>query len=129
VRGFFTNDTHIDWTSKEIKYGQAISKLTGGAHFIVNTAQNGQGPKLNPHPKTQGIEDLCNPPGRGLGPKPTTSTGYADVDAFLWTHVPGNSSGTCNGGPASGVFWPARAIQLAANANQRLGPGDPSRPY
>jgi endoglucanase len=129
VRGFFTNDTHIDWTINEVKYGEAISRLTHGAHFVINTAQNGNGPKLNPHPASQGIEDLCNPPGRGLGPRPTTSTGFPGVDAFLWTHVPGNSSGRCNGGPASGTFWPARAIELAANANERLGPDDPSRPY
>ncbi len=76
--------------------------MTHGAHFVVNTAQNGQGPLLNKHPPQQGVEDLCNPPGRGLGPRPTTSTGFPHVDAFLWTHVPGNSSGSCNGGPPSG---------------------------
>jgi hypothetical protein len=129
VRGFFTNDTHINWTINEIRYGDAVSRLTGGAHFIVNTAQNGNGPKLNPHPTTQGVEDLCNPPGRALGPRPTTSTGYPMVDAFLWTHVPGNSSGSCHGGPGGGTFWPARAIALGANANGRLGPGSPSQPY
>jgi len=129
IRGFFTNDTHLNWTSKEMKYGDAISKLTHGAHFIINTAQNGHGPKLNPHPTTQGIEDNCNPPGRGLGPQPTTMTGDPNVDAFLWTHIPGNSAGSCNGGPPSGLFWPARAIQLAADANGQLGPGYPSKPY
>lgn len=129
VRGFFTNDTHNNWTINEIRYGEAISRLTHGAHFIVDTAQNGNGPKLNPHPATQGVEDLCNPPGRGLGPRDTTTTGYPDVDAFLWTHTPANSSGHCNGGPASGTFWPAWAISLAANANARLGPNFPSQPY
>ena len=89
IRGFFTNDTHLQWTSHEIKYGETISHLTHGAHFIVNTSENGQGPKLNPHPMTQGVEDNCNPPGRGLGPRHTTNTGDANVDAFLWTHVPG----------------------------------------
>jgi hypothetical protein len=129
IRGFFTNDTHINWTINEIKYGNAISRMTHGTHFIVNTAENGNGPLLNPHPTTQGVENLCNPPGRGLGPAPTTTTGYPKVDAFLWTFPPGNSSGPCNGGPASGAWWPARAIQLAAAANNRLGPGFPSRPY
>ena len=51
------------------------------------------------------------------------------IDVFLWTHVPGNSSGSCNGGPASGAFWPARAISLAESANGRIGPGFPSQPY
>ncbi len=129
VAGFFTNDTHDNWTSREIAYGEAVSKLSGGAHFIVDTAESGRGPLLNAHPSTQGVEDLCNPPKRGLGPKPTTSTGFANVDAFLWTHVPGNSDGSCNGGPASGDFWAARAIAEAELANGQLGPGDRSQPY
>jgi endoglucanase len=128
IRRFFTNDTHINWTMKEIKWAERVSTLTHGAHFIVNTAQNGHGPLLNPHPVTQGNEDLCNPPGRGLGPLPTTAPGFPFADGFLWTHVPGNSSG-CGGGPPAGTFWMARAIRLAANANGKLGPGYPSSPY
>jgi endoglucanase len=129
IRGFWTNDTHLNWTINEIKWGDKISRLTGGAQFVINTAQNGNGPKKNPHPVTQGNEDLCNPPGRALGPRPTTDTGFAHVDAFLWSSPPGNSSGPCNGGTASGTFWAARAIELAAHANGRLGPNYPSEPY
>jgi hypothetical protein len=128
IRGFFTNDTHENWTSKEVRWATAISKRTHGAHFIVNTSDNGQGPLLNHHPTTEGVEDLCNPPGRGIGPRDTTHTGFTYADAFMWTHPPGNSSG-CGGGPPGGVFWPARAVSLAAHANQQLGPGFPSRPY
>ena len=128
IRGFYTNDTHLNWTIKEVAWAEQISKLTHGAHFIVNTAQNGNGPKLNAYPASEGVENLCNPPGRALGPKPTTNTGFADVDAFMWTHVPGNSSG-CGAGPPASVFWVKRAIGLAARANQRLGPGYRSRPY
>jgi endoglucanase len=129
IRGFFTNDTHENWTIDEVRWAQRISRLTGGAHFIVNTADNGQGPLRNAHPARFGTNDLCNAPGRGLGPLGTTATGFAHADAFVWTHPPGNSSGRCNGGPSGGVFWPARAIALAERANQRLGPGWPSRPY
>ena len=128
IQGFFTNDTHNQWTINEIRWATKVAKRTHGAHFIVNTANNGHGPKLNPHPTTQGVEDLCNPPGRGLGPKFNTATGFPYADAFMWTHPPGNSSG-CGGGPPGGVFWPAYAIGLAQRANQQLGPGFPSRPY
>jgi endoglucanase len=128
IRGFWTNDTHLNWTIDEIHWGEAISRKTHGAHFVVNTAQNGNGPLKNPHPGTQGVEDLCNPPGRALGPRPTTSTGFKLVDAFVWSTVPGNSAG-CGGGPPGGVFWPARAESLAAHANGRLGPHPPSKPY
>jgi endoglucanase len=129
IQGFWTNDTHLNWTIDEITRDQQISKLTGGAHFVINTSDNGNGPKRNPHPSTQGTEDECNPPGRALGPQPTTDTGIAGADAFLWSHVPGISSGTCRGGPPGGTFWPAKALGLAARANARLGPRSPSQPY
>jgi endoglucanase len=129
IRGFFTNDTHLNWTTSEAAWAERISRSTHGAHYIVNTAQNGNGPKYNPHPTWQGNTDLCNPPGRALGPPDTTNTNFPHADAYLWTHVPGNSSGHCNGGPDSGSFWPQRAIQLAADANARLGPSYPSDPY
>lgn len=128
IRGFFTNDTHENWTINEVRWATAIAKRTGGAHFIVNTSDNGQGPLIERNRVKYGNADLCNPPGRGLGPVDTTATGFPYADAFMWTHPPGNSSG-CGGGPPGGVFWPARAIDLAARANQQLGPGFPSRPY
>jgi endoglucanase len=128
IRGFYTNDTHLNWTIDEVRWAQKISAMTHGAHFIVNTADNGKGPLRNPHPKTQGTENLCNPPGRGLGPLGTTDTGFPLADAFMWMHPPGNSSG-CGPGPAGGVFWLPKAIGLAERANQQLGPGFASRPY
>lgn len=127
IRGFFTNDTHNQWTSHEVSWATKIAHRTG-AHFIVNTSDNGQGPKLNPDPQTQGVEDLCNAPGRGLGIEDTTDTGSADADGFLWTHSPGMSAGTCGGGPASG-FWVTKAEGEAARANAQLGPGFPSAPF
>jgi endoglucanase len=128
IRGFFTNDTHNQWTANEVRWATKISHRTHGAHFIVNTSDNGHGPKLNPHPGRQGVEDLCNPPGRGLGIEDTTDTGYDAADAFLWVHSPGMSGGTCNGGPAGG-FWPAKAESEAGRANDQFGPDTPSRPY
>jgi Glycosyl hydrolases family 6 len=130
IRGFFTNDTHFQWTINEVRWATRIARATHGAHFIVNTAQNGSGPKLNPHPVTQGIEELCNPPGRAIGPRGTTKTGFRYADAFLWAVVPGGSSGDCGrGDPPGSTFWPARAVAMASRANERLGPGWPSRPY
>lgn len=137
IRGFFTNDTHEAWTIDEIRWAQRISRLLGGgAHFIVNTATNGRGPLVPRNRVLYGNEVLCNPPGRGIGPEPTTtpvdphsSRVLGGVDALLWTAPPGNSSGSCNGGPPAGTFWPAKAIGLSAHANKQLGPGYPSQPY
>ncbi len=71
IEGFFLNATHFDWTSNEIRFGEKISRLTGGKHFVVNTGTNGRGPLRPPDIVHQGNEVLCNPPGRGLGPRPT----------------------------------------------------------
>jgi endoglucanase len=113
IQGFFLNSTHFDWTSKEIAYGEKVSRLTGGKHFVINTAENGQGP-LRPHNVAkQGNEVLCDPPGRGLGPLPTSNTRHQNVDAFAWIANPGVSGGQCRpGAPPSGVFWPALALEL-----------------
>jgi endoglucanase len=149
LRGFFSNDTHFNWSSHEIAWATKVSHTLGTlikrqthtkyvAHFIVNTAQNGRGPKLNRHPAKQGVENLCNPPGRGLGRIPTTDTAptfdghrFALLDAFLWTGVPGRShASNCHRGDApGGVFFDRFALELAANANQKLGPGFKSQPY
>ena len=143
IRGFYTNDTHNAWTINEVNWAEGISKATGGAHFIVNTAQNGQGPLVPPNRVKYGNEVTCNPVGRGIGPRVTTQTGVAGADAFLWTFVPGRSSGDCSGvtdcthlanvcelgGPSPGDFWLSRAVELASHADSRLGPTYPSQPY
>jgi endoglucanase len=118
IQGFFLNSTHFDWTSREIKYGEQISRMTGGKHFVINTGENGQGPLVPANVAKDGNELLCNPPGRGLGPRPTANTGYPNVDAFAWTSNPGESGGQCvPGAPPTGVFWPAYALMLVHNAN------------
>ncbi len=118
IQGFFLNATHFDWTSNEIRYGEQISRLTGGKHFVVNTGDNGRGP-LRPADRVHsGNEILCNPPGRGLGPLPSSDTGLPNVDMFAWTTNPGESGGPCvPGAPKTGVFWPAYALMLVRNAN------------
>jgi endoglucanase len=117
IQGFFLNSTHYDWTSREIAYGEKVSRMTGGKHFVVNTGENGRGPLIPPDRVHQGNEVLCNPPGRGLGPKPTTETGYPKVDAFAWTSNPGESGGQCvPGAPPVGAYWPEYGLMLVRNA-------------
>jgi endoglucanase len=109
TRGFSLNVSNFDTTASSLAYGTALAKKIGGnTHFVVDTSRNGQGPAPN--------RAWCNPPGRGLGLPPSTNTGSVYADAFLWVKTPGASDGTCNGGPAAGVFWPQYALGLAANA-------------
>ena len=117
IQGFFLDATHFDWTSKEIRYGEQISRMTGGKHFVVSTGESGRGPLVPQNRVKSGNEVLCNPSGRGLGPRPTTNTGYPNVDAFAWLDNPGGSSGQCAAGaPPAGAYWPQYALMLVKNA-------------
>ncbi len=122
VRGFMLNVTHKDWTAANVKHGLAISRMTGGKHFIVNTSENGRGPVhyrrwiSRKDPKIwRRINVWCHAQKRGLGPAPTTSTMRSDlVDAYLYINRPGYSAGSCNGGPLPiGSWWAYRALDLA----------------
>ena len=104
--GFALNVSNFGTTAANVAYGERISALLGGAHFVVDTSRNGNGPG----------SDWCNPSGRAIGERPTTATGSALVDAFLWVKTPGESDGTCNGGPAAGEFWPSYALDLVRAA-------------
>jgi len=118
IEGFFLNATHFDWTSNEIRYGDKISALTGGRHFVINTGENGRGPLKPLDIVHAGNEVLCNPPGRGLGPLPTANTGDRNVDMFAWTSNPGESGGSCvAGAPPTGAYWPAYGAMLVQNAD------------
>jgi endoglucanase len=116
ARGFSLNVSNFDTTAREIAYGKAISasiarksrRKSGRKPFIVDTGRNGVGPAKN--------RQWCNPPGRALGAAPTTQTGEALVDAFLWIKPPGESDGKCSGGPVAGTWWPEYALALARRA-------------
>jgi endoglucanase len=102
------NISNFDTDAANGTYGSAISALIGNKHFVVDTSRNGNGPTSD--------NQWCNPSGRALGHTPTTVTGNALIDAYLWVKHPGESDGTCNGGPAAGVWWPDQALSLATNA-------------
>ena len=103
--GFSLNVSNFETTAANVSYGQALSAALGGAHFVIDTSRNGNGPG----------SDWCNPGGRAVGERPTSATGQALVDAYLWVKRTGESDGTCNGGPAAGIFWPQYALGLMRN--------------
>ncbi len=106
--GFALNVSNFYTTADNESYGASLSALVGGKHFVIDTSRNG----LGGTPDNQ----WCNPPGRGLGYRPTTTTGNPLVDAYLWIKTPGESDGACNGGPSAGVWWPSYALGLADNS-------------
>ncbi|MER5970084.1 glycoside hydrolase family 6 protein [Streptomyces sp. NPDC002055] len=112
--GFALNVSNFQPTRTTEEYGRRLSRALGGKPFVIDTSRNGNGP-------VQGVpasdeRAWCNPPGRALGELPTLRTGRSGVDAFLWVKRPGESDGTCNGGPPAGDWWPRYALDLARTA-------------
>lgn len=105
--GFALNVSNFQATDANVTYGKQVSSAVGGKPFVIDTSRNGLGA-----PDTQ----WCNPRPRGLGKKPTASTGDAAVHAFLWVKRPGESDGACNGGPAAGQWYEDYAVHLHSNA-------------
>lgn len=108
AQGFSLNVSNFLFTSDNVSYGSQISSLVGGKHFVVDTGRNGLGPTAD--------YQWCNPAGRALGARPTTATGNALVDAFLWIKTPGESDGACNGAPVAGTWMPDYALGLAVRS-------------
>ena len=104
--------------------------MTHGAHFIVNTAQNGNGPLLNPHPALAGDREPVQSAG--------TSAGAAtDHQHHVWPwqtrgsgpHPPATAAGTATAAHRVARSSPPARSGLAERANNRLGPEYPSQPY
>ncbi len=112
--GFSLNVSNFESTVDSQSYGDALSRLVGGKHYVVDTSRNGNGPA--------GPGQWCNPAGRAVGQTPSLQTGRALVDAYLWIKTVGESDGACGssqGGtsaPPAGVWWPEYALMLVRNA-------------
>ena len=102
--GFALNVSNYYRNADNIGYGESVSRLVGGKHFIIDTSRNGNGSANG---------EWCNPRGRALGSAPTVATGHRLVDAFLWIKRPGESDGACAGGPNAGQWWGDYALELA----------------
>ena len=102
VRGVATNVSNYQPTDAEFTYAHALSSRLGGTHAVIDTSRNGVA--------TAG-STWCNPSGQTVG-APTGTYGDGVVDTNLWIKPPGESDGSCNGGPAAGHWWPAAAESL-----------------
>lgn len=107
ANGFSLNISNFIATTNNVAFGSAVSALTGGKHFVIDTSRNGNGSN----------GQWCNPSGRALGTAPTANTGNSLVDAYFWIKKPGDSDGSCNGAPSAGVWMSEYALELARNAS------------
>ena len=103
ARGFFTNVSNFYGVVPESEYGEALSALLGGKHYVIDTSRNGNGWRGT----------WCNPVDAALGEAPHVTDGSTRLDALLWVKHPGLSDGECNGGPAAGTWWDEGALELA----------------
>lgn len=99
---FSTWDLTTQW------YAQNMGSAVAATHFVVDTSRNGRGPDTMqqyasaPYDQpasvisTLAAGNWCNPPGSGLGLRPTASTGVPLLDAYLWVKTPGQSDGQCD---------------------------------
>ncbi|MCR4312387.1 MAG: glycoside hydrolase family 6 protein [Candidatus Uhrbacteria bacterium] len=100
--GFALNVSNFYTTEENTVYGTAVSTLTGGKQCLIDPSRTGKGWN----------GEWCNPTGRRIGVNPTTDTHNVLIDALLWIKPPGESDGTCNGGPSAGTWWAEYALSL-----------------
>lgn len=108
ARGFSLNVSNFQTNDSSMGYGNTVASKVGGKPYVIDTSRNGQGPTAD--------NQWCNPAGRGLGKKPTTTTNQTNVDAYLWIKRAGESDGNCNGGPGAGQWFESYAQMLIKNA-------------
>ncbi|MFI7038593.1 glycoside hydrolase family 6 protein [Microbispora rosea] len=150
--GFYLNVADFQQTEELLRYGESLSRclylktgdgastcsgaeldaVPAGApltHFVIDTSRNGKGVWQPPEGKYADPQIWCNPPGRGVGRRPTTDTGSELADAFLWLRSPEQSNGQCTRGgkgpedpvyhqvdPIGGTWWSVLALDRARNA-------------
>jgi len=107
ARGFALNVSNFQSTAANVAYGNKLASALN-THYVIDTSRNGNGPN----------GEWCNPSGRALGETPTTQTASTHADAYLWLKTPGESDGSCNGGPAAGAWFSEYALGLAQRAWQ-----------
>ena len=130
-----TDPSTWHWTEAWFDQNVGTPPAAQLTHFVDDTSRNGLGAWTPPAGKYAGDpQTWCNPPGRGVGTRPTANTGVSLVDAHLFIKTIGESDGQCNrsipGGtidpeygivdPAAGAWWPAQALTLAQNASPVL---------
>lgn len=80
------------WYRRNIHMSRAARSLK---NFVIDTSRNGRGGWRATEGRYSDPQAWCNPPGRGLGERPTLQTGHLLVDAKLWIKIPGESDGQC----------------------------------
>ena len=111
--GFCVNPSDSETTANSVRFAnevrEGIRYKTGvSVGFVVDVGRNGAGA-----PAGGGEAAWCNPSSLRIGAKPTLVTGIPNCRGLLWIKPPGESDGTCNGGPSAGTWWLEGALRLS----------------
>ncbi|KAL4171864.1 hypothetical protein KRP22_007042 [Phytophthora ramorum] len=98
LKGITINTSNYRTTDQVTKLCTNFQTAMGKSDMncIVDTSRN------NIEPTTT---DWCNVLEAGIGHPPTSETNITNLDYFMWIKPPGESDGTCSGGPAAGAFF------------------------
>jgi endoglucanase len=103
-----TQSDFSTWGLTTAKFAQMMGSSVATTHFVIDTSRNGNGPNnmqaFAQPPFNQPASVIsalasanwCNPPGAGLGLRPSTTAGVPLLDAYLWVKTPGQSDGSCD---------------------------------
>lgn len=122
-----------------------MGSATATLPFVVDTGRNGRGafdaapyasaPYQQPAGVIAGLNSggWCNPPGAGLGLRPTAKTNVPLVNAYLWIKTPGGSDGSCDiaGGARAWDFaeynpWGVSGTEAQSHFDPLWGRVDPA---
>ncbi len=103
VQGFALNVSSFGTVADNIAFGRQISSLVGDKHFVIDTRVMGS---------DRLPMGMVQPARTCTWPRATTETDDALADAYLWIKPPGESDGTCNGGPVAGAWCPNMHLVL-----------------
>ena len=133
-----TDVPSLNTSGINLRYANMLGSSQPTTHFVIDTSRNGLGPWQPPSGVYPDGQDWCNPPGRGLGYRPTAQLEHPLLDAYLWVKIPGESDGECTRGlgpagttldpewglvdPPAGGWFPEMALDLVHNANPPLVP-------
>jgi endoglucanase len=144
------SDPTLNTAGIDSRYASMLGNTVPSTQFVVDTSRDGLGPNdmqtyaAAPYDQPSGVisalqgGNWCNPPGSGLGTRPTADTtavvnsldSYlpADaslLDAYLWVKTPGQSDGQCD--IAGGVrSWQDYASAGAGGGDTPSIPGWPT---
>lgn len=115
------SDPTLNTAGIDSRFGSMLGTTAPTTHFVIDTSRDGQGPNdmqayaAAPYDQPASVistlqnGNWCNPPGAGLGLRPTADTagvtdsldsylpaGTSLLDAYLWVKTPGQSDGQCD---------------------------------